>query len=313
MPNFYYSTKIEDINEKTRTAVDRITTDCVDRYKEVVVPKGIDFSHYEQNPVVMWGHDYYNPPIGRSMWRKVEGREVISKTEFAPWDDDSEHAKMTQRIFLLRAGGFLNATSIGFIPKDVKAPTEEDIKANNHWAGARAIFWKAELLEYSYCGIPANPEALRVDALKKGYERELGPLGIVLPPLEGEGLSDEVAMKPYPSEHACRLRQPEDFEEGSFRRVKREHEGKEYSVIMGKIKGETSMTEQAYRYSKDSWTVEAARSHCKAHKGISFEPAEASKGLLIRRVAIRSLDAVELASLENDRLARAKGRVVRRG
>jgi hypothetical protein len=42
---------------------------------------------------------------------------------------------------------------------------------------------------------------------------------------------------------------------------------------MGKLKGETSMTEQAYRYAKDIWTASEAKSHCNAHDGISFEPA----------------------------------------
>ncbi|MBA7533319.1 hypothetical protein ES705_25554 [subsurface metagenome] len=42
---------------------------------------------------------------------------------------------------------------------------------------------------------------------------------------------------------------------------------------MGRLKGETTMTEQAYRYPKDTWTVSQARKHCKDHDGILFEPA----------------------------------------
>lgn len=78
---------------------------------------------------------------------------------------------------------------------------------------------------------------------------------------------------PYPNEHSCRLRDPGAFQDGSFRRSSREHEGKTYYIIMGKLKGETAMTEQAYRYPKDTWSVAQARAHCKAHKGILFEPA----------------------------------------
>ncbi len=72
---------------------------------------------------------------------------------------------------------------------------------------------------------------------------------------------------PYPNEHACRLRSPGQFQENSFRRMTREHDGKEYSVIMGKLKGEDSMTEQAYRHDKDKWTAEQARNHCLDHDG----------------------------------------------
>jgi hypothetical protein len=92
-----------------------------------------------------------------------------------------------------------------------------------------------------------------------------------------EGSPDE---KPYPNEHACRLRNPNDFQDDSFRRTSREHEGKKYSVIMGKLKGESTMTEQAYRYAKDTWKVNEARSHCKSHDG-TFEAAEGESRCLI--------------------------------
>jgi|GEM_PF-1375573 len=82
---------------------------------------------------------------------------------------------------------------------------------------------------------------------------------------------------PYPQEHACRLRSPDEFQKDSFKRTKRKHDGREYSIIMGRLKGETTMTEQAYRYPRDTWTVDQARSHCKSHDGKTFEPAEESK------------------------------------
>jgi len=78
--------------------------------------------------------------------------------------------------------------------------------------------------------------------------------------------------KPYPNEHACRLKSPDLFQADTFRRVNREHEGKKYHIIMGRLKDETTMTEQAYRYPKDTWDAPEARKHCKAHKG-SFEAA----------------------------------------
>lgn len=89
-------------------------------------------------------------------------------------------------------------------------------------------------------------------------------------------MPEEIEQRPYPNEHACRLRDPGDFQDGSFRRTSREHNGKKYSVIMGKLKGETSMTEQAYRYNKKTWTASSARSHCNSHDG-SFEAAQSSK------------------------------------
>lgn len=80
-------------------------------------------------------------------------------------------------------------------------------------------------------------------------------------------------VAPYPKEHACRLRDPKDFQANSFRRTSRDSDGKKYDVIMGRLKGKTTMTEQAYRYPKGTWSEAEARKHCKEHKGQSFEPA----------------------------------------
>lgn len=53
----------------------------------------------------------------------------------------------------------------------------------------------------------------------------------------------------------------------------RKHDEKEYGVIMGKLKGEDTMTDQAFRYKKDIWEEDEAKGHCKEHDG-HFEPAE---------------------------------------
>src|SRR3990167_10965791 len=78
---------------------------------------------------------------------------------------------------------------------------------------------------------------------------------------------------PYPTEHACRLRKPEDFQKYSFVRSSREHEGKKYDCIQGRLEGEDALTDQAFRYPKETWEADEARSHCEEHDGILFEPA----------------------------------------
>jgi len=83
----------------------------------------------------------------------------------------------------------------------------------------------------------------------------------------------EMELKPYPNEHACRLRDPGDFQDGSFRRMTRTSDGKKYFVIMGRLDGEDTLTEQAYRYNKEVWEASEAKGHCKDHDG-TFEAAE---------------------------------------
>lgn len=79
-------------------------------------------------------------------------------------------------------------------------------------------------------------------------------------------------MSPLPSEHACRLRNPDDFQPNRFRRGRRQHNSKFYSVIFGRLKGQEMMTEQSYRYDSDTWTAAEARIHCQDHDG-TFEAA----------------------------------------
>ncbi len=98
-------------------------------------------------------------------------------------------------------------------------------------------------------------------------------------------------LKPFPNDHACRIKKPGLFQEDSFRRVSRSHDGKKYSIIMGRLKGETTLTEQAYRYPKKTWPVAQARKHCKGHDGIMFEPARESRSAV--RYIIRPLPKQE--------------------
>lgn len=73
---------------------------------------------------------------------------------------------------------------------------------------------------------------------------------------------------PYPNFHACRLRDPGDFQEGSFRTMDRGG----VRMILGRLKGEQAMTAQSMRFPTGSFSVEEARSRCAAHDG-TFEPA----------------------------------------
>jgi HK97 family phage prohead protease len=89
---------------------------------------------------------------------------------------------------------------------------------------------------------------------------------------KGKALEDESVVKPYPNTHSCRIKSPGLFKKGSFRSMSRTHKGKKYQVIMGRLKGKTTMTDQSYRYKKSVWDKASASSHCKSHKG-TFEAA----------------------------------------
>lgn len=231
-----------------------ITTEIRDRQRDWVVAEGGRLENYLKNPVVMFAHDYDKPPVARTLELEVLPKKGIrAQFQFPPIGTYD----FADTIHGLWSGKFLNAASIGFQPGDGEDSVSPILdEKGNATGGLQYNEW--ELLEFSIVPVPANQEALRL-ALK--------------------ALSEEsVEIKPYPNEHACRQRDPGDFESDSFRRTKREHEGKEYFVIMGKLKGEDTMTEQAYRYPKDTWTEAEARKHCKNHGGIAFEPAQTQEG-----------------------------------
>jgi hypothetical protein len=47
-----------------------LSTEAIDRDKEVVRSAGMNLSVYRGNPVVTLGHNYGQPPVGRSLWQK---------------------------------------------------------------------------------------------------------------------------------------------------------------------------------------------------------------------------------------------------
>jgi hypothetical protein len=80
---------------------------------------------------------------------------------------------------------------------------------------------------------------------------------------------------PLPSEHSCRIRRPEDFQSDSFRR---KNITKGIDIIMGRLKGESTMTTQCYRIDKNIFTEAQAKKWLNDHDihCIQWEPASKS-------------------------------------
>lgn len=95
--------------------------------------------------------------------------------------------------------------------------------------------------------------------------------------LEYESTTPFNPKAPFPNEHACRIREPGEFQKDSFRRISRKVDGKTLDIIIGKLKGKTTTTTQAFRYPKDEWSESEAKKHCDDHDGILFEPATDTK------------------------------------
>lgn len=75
---------------------------------------------------------------------------------------------------------------------------------------------------------------------------------------------------PFSGEHAARVKDPGAFQPNSFRR---KNIARGVSIIMGRLKGESSMTAQSYRFDKDVFTPAEAKAWLKEHdvEPTSFE------------------------------------------
>jgi len=131
---------VEKINESEGILDVAIATDSsVDRDGESIDSDGWDFKSFKKNPVLLWAHNYREAPIGKVLDLRKDGDKILFRPQFAI--NISERAK---EAFKFYKEGFLNAFSVGFIPKEKE--------------GEKIL--KAELLEISAVPVPANPNAL---------------------------------------------------------------------------------------------------------------------------------------------------------
>ncbi len=125
-----------------------ITTATPDRYGEVINPAGMDDSNFRKNPVVLFCHDSRNLVIGKNVTLTPDEFGIKAVTRFA----DTETGK---ELYRLNKEGFLNAWSIGFIPKS--RPERRTVE------GAEVSYIdKWELIEYSSVPVPANPDSVNL-------------------------------------------------------------------------------------------------------------------------------------------------------
>lgn len=276
-----YSRKIVSVDRKARTAVFTINTDDVDRDNEIVLPSGGKFANYAKNPVVMYGHNYEGLPVGRGQWTRrttEEGRPiVISKVEFAQTDFAND-------VFELVAGGFLSTASIGYMPRNSREPTEEEVKDNPTWANCRRLIDDWELLEWSIVPVPSNPHAL-ARAVMKGLKL---PKGLTLGTLGG---ADEAVKSDAgydlgtwePDAHEATFELAEKFEPDTFQRETLKRGSREYVAITGKhhdvenSDGEITVGERdiyKHFYPVAAWTADDAFLHAADRRGSTFIEAK---------------------------------------
>lgn len=134
----------------------------IDRAGDSIDPEGWEVDDYMSNPVALWAHDSYSPPIGRASNVGATGGKLIGDIEFM----DAEISPFADSIFRMVKAGYVKAVSVGFIPIEWSFAKEKDRPFGIN-------FNKQELIEISVVPIPCNPNALQ-EAKAAGIDT--GPL-----------------------------------------------------------------------------------------------------------------------------------------
>lgn len=159
---------MDDDDDNSRKVQFTISTGDRDREGDIIDPKGWELENYLRNPVVLFAHDSRRPPVGRAIEVNLHDDRLVAVAEFMPPDVDI--SGFSETIYRMVKSGYLNATSVGFLPKEwklIKEKLGEDEDSDLVVTGIH--FLKHELLEFSVVPIPANPNAL-IGASKSGID-----------------------------------------------------------------------------------------------------------------------------------------------
>jgi hypothetical protein len=158
----------ETTDDSTATINIFASTRDIDREGEIVMPKGIDLSQFKLSPVILEGHDYSKPPIGKavSMTRNDYGLKM--KVEFAPTDEGRKYSALARFMPLQASIGFIPTDSVsdgepGFDKLMGDAKEWPEFKAKNR---PRRFHRRSVLLETSIVPVPANPHAVQQELAK---------------------------------------------------------------------------------------------------------------------------------------------------
>lgn len=138
-----YSAVIKAVDAKERTITALVSTGEKDRSGEYIPPEEWKLANYEKNPVILWAHNYDQPPVAKALWSKADKTGLIQKIQFAK-------TAFANDIFELYSEGFMNAFSVGFMSNRDEADSN--------------ILRNCELLEVSCVPVPCNANALMARA-----------------------------------------------------------------------------------------------------------------------------------------------------
>lgn len=267
MFNKIYNITKKAVDEVEATVEGIFSTSDEDRHGDVV-EQNWDLKAFKQNPVILNSHDYSDAlnVIGRAENIAVKDGKLQGKIKFAV--DENPKAKI---IFDLVKNGFINAFSVGFIPKEFDDKNK---------------ILKSELLEISIVSVPANAMALAKSKginIEKLYESDENNQSTAT----GDGAGDtangdsgagdagdgngddktkSVLIKSddnwenAENEVRFKIRDIDQFEDGTFAKVTVKDQMPAVKAIIAQLKGDNKKVIQSLRFDKgEGWTMDDAK------------------------------------------------------
>ena len=162
-----YEARADRVDDSRRTIRARIGSACVDRYRTVIDPMGIQLGDYGRNPVVLWEHGRDpargSMPIGKCTHIGAvvgpNGPEMVAEVSFFR---DDEFAETLWRRY---RDGDMRAWSVNVVPypADCSPPTRSEVKARPELAECEMMYRRSGLAEFSAVSVGGNAEALTLD------------------------------------------------------------------------------------------------------------------------------------------------------
>jgi phage head maturation protease len=152
----FRAAEIEKAADKPRTIRFVASDETVDRYGDIIRAGGWQLDNFKRNPVLLFGHNSREPPIGTAdAW--IEGKSLLADATFLPLGVSD----FADEIWRIVDAGALRAVSVGFLPSEFNGIYAEDDPDHEDWP-IGIEFVAQELLELSVVPVPANPQALAV-------------------------------------------------------------------------------------------------------------------------------------------------------
>lgn len=284
-----------------------ISTNTIDRHGDMVQPGGMDAKAFRKNPVVMWAHDYTQTPIGKASNVKRDNERIIADVEFAPTEFAGEVYSLYAKGFLQAWSiGFIPVKwdevkdeDDQFTGYDIKKwellefsavpiPANPEALTN---AMAEGVLTHKSLMKSLGIDKAKRPEGswkyCVCDECGHYEDHEAGEpcgkcpkCGVQMHGSDDKPSKDatdvdpgDVEQKPGWDEtetsYRRQVREPGKFDEDTFKTVAIKKDKPRINSVMGKLKGEDTMTIQSLIFPKeDDWTLAEAKKWVTDHPDV---------------------------------------------